>query len=67
MNRALKNKTRGAQKGAIAAKVPPAPAQNIMNYDGRSNLAKGNFEIQATRGTSAEGQTVSWLGLEDTK
>ena len=63
----MKNKTRGKQSGPLPAKAPPSSAQNVMNYDGRSNLAKGNFEIQATRGTSAEGQTVSWLGLEETK
>ncbi len=67
MNRALKNKTRGKQSGPLPAKAPPSPAQNIQNYDGRANLAAGSFEQQSVRGTPIEGDTVSWLGLENPK
>ena len=65
MNRALKEKMRTGPKGtqALPAKAAPKPAMNIQNYDGRANTAKGQFETQATRGTSADGMQVQWEGI----
>ena len=63
MNRALKNKTRGQQKFPVPPVPKPGTAQNIQNFDGRTNTAAGQYETQATRGTSAEGMQVNWLGI----
>lgn len=63
MNRSLKNKTRGNQKGALPPVPKPSPAQNIQNFDGRANTNAGSFEIQTTRGTSEQGMQVNWLGI----
>lgn len=67
MNRALKNKTRGKQAGPLPPKPTPSPAQNIQSYDGRANLAAGKFDVKTEMGVTAEGQTVSWTGVENPK
>ena len=64
MNRALKNKVRGKQSAPpIAPPKTAGTAMNIQNFDGRANTAKGQFETQATRGTSADGMQVQWEGI----
>ena len=67
MNRALKNATRGKQKGTLPAVPKPGTAPNIQNYDGRANLQAGSYEVRTERGTSAEGQQVNWLGIVEKK
>lgn len=67
MNRALKNKVRGKQAGPLPPKPTPSPAQNIQSYDGRANLAAGNYEVRTERGTPLQGDTVSWTGVENPK
>ena len=63
MNRATKNKVRGQQKYPLPPKPTLGPAQNIQNFDGRANTTAGQFETQATRGTSDQGQQVQWKGI----
>ncbi len=65
MSRSLTNAKRG--KGKSAATLPAigtaATAQNIQNFDGRSNASAGVFEIKTARGTSDQGQQVQWQGV----
>ena len=64
MNRPLKNRTRGKQRGALPARPKLGPALNVSNYDGRANTAAGTpyedgaFRLQDVQG---DGEIVQWL------
>lgn len=60
MNRAIKNRTRGKQKGAVPGKPKLGPGQLVSNYDGRANLNAGSYERRADGSAEKSGRIVEW-------